>query len=86
MVLKLVALKEEHPSCPLSLPLFLDGGACCWDLGKGAKMKSTIRPMAQMAWTHLFTILHINDGLSRGAFFRIIHTDYLLPVTLVRLH
>lgn len=49
-------------------------------------MKRTIMPFARMAWNHLFTILHINYVLSCEAFFfRIIHTNYLLPVTLLQI-
>lgn len=33
----------------------------------------------------LFMILRINYGLSYGPFFRIIHTDHLLPVTLLHI-
>lgn len=48
-------------------------------------MKRTIVPFAQMILNHLFMILHINYALLGGALFRIICTNFLLQVTLLKI-
>lgn len=39
----------------------------------------------QVTWNHLFMILHESYGLSHGPLFRVIHTNYLLQVTLLKI-
>lgn len=38
-----------------------------------------------MTWNYLIVILHINDCLSCGTLFRIVHTNYLLQVAFLKI-
>ena len=38
-----------------------------------------------MTWNYLIMILHVNDCLSFGNLFRIVHTNYLLQVAFLKI-
>lgn len=47
-------------------------------------MKRAIIPFVQIPWNRLFVIVHRNCHLPCGILFRIVHTSYLPPATLLK--